>query len=121
VAVGNERAHAELAGEGQGLAVGAFGVLAAARGRDVTGEAEGVGLACPSPEPAGERQCLSGVADGLVDPPGREMVTKAGLVPWFRRRKLIFTASPNSNSWKASKISLRTPDKGRPKHDGRPF
>src|SRR5881628_116651 len=55
VAVGDERAHAELAGEGQRLAVVAFGVLGAACRRDVTGEAEGVGLACPSPQPTGER------------------------------------------------------------------
>ena len=29
-------------------------------------------LAGPSPQPAGERQGLAGVAGGLVDPPGRE-------------------------------------------------
>ena len=72
VAVGDEGAHAELGGEGQGLAVVAFSVLGAAGRRDVTGEAEGVGLAGPSPQPAGERQGLAGVAPGLVDPPGRE-------------------------------------------------
>ena len=60
-------------GEGQRLAVVAVSVLGAAGRRDVTGEAEGVGLACPRPQPAGERQCLSGVAGGLVDPPGREV------------------------------------------------
>jgi hypothetical protein len=32
-----------------------------------------VGLASSSPQPAGERQCLSGVAGGLVDPPDREV------------------------------------------------
>src|SRR5215475_7691105 len=73
VAVGDQRAHAELAGERQRLAVVASGILGAACRRDVTDEAEGVGLACPSPQPAGERQCLSGVAGGLVDPPGREV------------------------------------------------
>src|SRR5438552_14378919 len=73
VAVGDERAHAELAGERQRLAVVAFSVLGAACRRDVTGEAEGVGLACPSPQPAGERQGGSGVAGGLVDPPAREL------------------------------------------------
>src|SRR6266850_5563608 len=31
-----------------------------------------MGLASPSPQPAGERQGLSGVAGGLVDPPDRE-------------------------------------------------
>ncbi len=72
VAVGDEGAHAELVGEGQRLAVVPFSVLGAAGRRDVTGEAEGVGLAGPSPQPAGERQGLSGVAGGLVDPPGRE-------------------------------------------------
>src|SRR5262249_38285521 len=45
----------------------------ATRRRDVTGEAECVGLACPSAKPAGERQCLSRVLGGLVDPPGREV------------------------------------------------
>src|SRR5262249_49845216 len=44
VAVGDEGAHAELGGECQGLAVVAFGVPGAACRRDVTGEAEGVGL-----------------------------------------------------------------------------
>jgi hypothetical protein len=32
-----------------------------------------MGLASASPQPAGERQRLSGVAGGLVDPPGREV------------------------------------------------
>jgi hypothetical protein len=32
-----------------------------------------VGLACPSPQPTGQRQCLTRVAGGLVDPPGREV------------------------------------------------
>src|SRR5499426_3478940 len=49
VAVGDEGAHAELAGECQRRAVVAKSVLDAAGRRDVTGEAEGVGLACPSP------------------------------------------------------------------------
>src|SRR5207237_6929097 len=48
VAVGDEGAHAELDGECQRLAVVAFGVRGAACRRDVTGEAEGVGLASPS-------------------------------------------------------------------------
>ena len=69
VAVGDERAHAELAGEGQRLAEVAFGVLGAASRRYITGEAEGVGLASPSAQPAGERHGLSGVAGCLVDPP----------------------------------------------------
>jgi hypothetical protein len=73
VAVGDEGAHAELAGERQRLAVVGFSVLRAGRQRDVTGEAEGVGLAGPSPQPAAERQCLSGVAGGLVELPGREV------------------------------------------------
>ncbi len=72
VAVGDEGAHAELAGEGQRLAVITFSVLGAAGRRDVTGEAEGSGLAGPRPQPAAERQGLSGVAPGLVDPPSRE-------------------------------------------------
>jgi hypothetical protein len=73
VAVGDEGAHAERAGECQRLAVVAVSVLGAARRRNVTGEAERVGLASPSPQSAGERQSLSSVAGGLVDPPGREV------------------------------------------------
>ena len=53
--VGDERAHAELVGECQRLAVVAFSVLGAACRRDVTDEAEGVGFASPSSQPAGER------------------------------------------------------------------
>src|SRR6266481_1278765 len=64
--------HAERVGECQRLAVVAGSVLGTARRRDITGEAEGVGLASPSPQPTGECQRLSGVAGGLVDPPGRE-------------------------------------------------
>jgi hypothetical protein len=71
VAVGDERAHAARLGEGQRLAVVAFGVLSAARRCDITSEAEGVGLGCPSPQPAGERQNFPRVAGGLVDPPGQ--------------------------------------------------
>jgi hypothetical protein len=48
-AVGDQRAHPEFAGKGQRFAVVAFGVISAGRRRDVTGEAEGVGLASPSP------------------------------------------------------------------------
>ena len=73
--MGDERAHAELTGEWQRLAVVTFSlgsVLTSAGRRDITDEAKGVGLASPRPQPAGERQCLSGVAGGLVDPPGRE-------------------------------------------------
>ena len=73
VAVGDEREHAEPAGERQRVMVVGFGVHGAAGRRDVTGEAEGVGLASPRPQPAGERECLSGVAGGLVNPPGREV------------------------------------------------
>src|SRR5262249_7541830 len=57
----------------QRLAVGAVGIVRTCRGRDVTREAESVGLGCPSPEPAGERECLSRVARGLIDPPGRKI------------------------------------------------
>src|SRR3989442_13943252 len=73
VAVGDERAHAELAGERQRLAVVVFSVLGIAGRCDVTGKVKSVGLASPSPQPAGERQGLSGVAGGLIDPPGREV------------------------------------------------
>jgi hypothetical protein len=73
VPVGDEGSHAELAGERQRLPVRAFGVVRTRRRRDVTGEAEHVGLACPSSQPAGECQGLSGMASGLVDPPDREV------------------------------------------------
>jgi len=72
VAVGDEVTRAELGAERQALAVVPFGILGAARGRDITGEAEGVGLAGPSSQPAGERQGLFSVASGLADPPGPE-------------------------------------------------
>src|SRR5262249_62348281 len=68
-----KRAHAELGGPGERFAVVAFGILGAAGRCDVTGEAQGVGLASPSPQPAAERQGLSGVAPGLVNPPGQEI------------------------------------------------
>src|SRR5262249_13884513 len=58
---------------GECLAVVAFSVPSAAGRRDVTDEAEGVGLASTSPQPAGERQGLLGVAPGLVNPPGQEI------------------------------------------------
>jgi hypothetical protein len=64
----------ELVGERQRLAVAAFGVLGAIHRRDGTGEAEGVGLASPSPQPAGERQGLSGVAGGRVDLPSESLM-----------------------------------------------
>src|SRR5262249_6779232 len=73
VAVSHERAHAELRGQGQRLAVERFGVPNAAGRGDLTGEAEGVSLCPTSREPAAERQGLSGVAPGLVELPGREV------------------------------------------------
>ena len=62
-----ERAQAEFDRERQRIAVVPFSVLGAARRLDVTGERT---WASPSSSrrPAGERQCLSGVAGGLVDP-----------------------------------------------------
>src|SRR5262249_58220519 len=59
--------------ERQRVEIVAGSILDATDSRDVTGEAEGMGLACPSAQPAGERQCLSGVAGRLVDPAGREV------------------------------------------------
>ena len=52
VAVGDERAHAKPVGECQGLAEVAGSVLAFAGRRDVTREAERVGLASHPPQPA---------------------------------------------------------------------
>jgi hypothetical protein len=72
VTVGDEGAHAKLGRECKRLAVVGFSVLGAGRRRDITGEAEGVGFASPSPQPAGKRQRLPDVGSGLVDPPGRE-------------------------------------------------
>src|SRR5260370_20508621 len=92
VAVGDGWATAELAGKRQRLAVGAFSVLGAACRCDVTAEAEGVGLASPSPQPAGERQCLSGVAGGLVDPPGREVACPRALKKERRPEVMLATA-----------------------------
>src|SRR4030095_11319896 len=73
MAVGNEGADAAWLSESHRVAVVPFSILGTARRRDITGEAEGVGLASPRPQPAGGRQRLSGVAGGLVDPPGREI------------------------------------------------
>ena len=72
VAVGDEGAHAELGGERQGLPIVFVSEIGATRRRHVTGKAEGVGLAPPSPQPAAERQGLFGVACGRPDPPGLE-------------------------------------------------
>src|SRR5215831_7634152 len=69
VAVGDERAYAELVGERQRLSVVPGCVFAASGRRDVSDEAEGVGLVSPSPQSAGECQRLASVAVGLVDPP----------------------------------------------------
>src|SRR5262249_2270739 len=69
VAVGDERAYAELVGERQRLWVVPGCGFAASGRRDVSDEAEGVGLVSPSPQSAGECQRLAGVAVGLVDPP----------------------------------------------------
>src|SRR5215467_12237264 len=51
VAVGDERAHAELLGECHRFAIVSFAAFLAARQRGVTGKAEGGGLGPPSPEP----------------------------------------------------------------------
>jgi hypothetical protein len=59
VAVGDQGAHAEFGSKRQCLAVVAFSVRSAACRRDISGEAESVGLASPGPQPAGERQRLS--------------------------------------------------------------
>src|SRR5262249_45521519 len=45
VAVGDDRAHAQLVGECQRFAVVGFGVFLSGRQRDITAEAEGLGLA----------------------------------------------------------------------------
>ncbi len=73
MAVGDEGAHAELAGERQRLAVIGFRVLGAACQRDVTGEAECMYLVSSSPQSAGEGHGFSRVTGGLVDPSGRKV------------------------------------------------
>src|SRR5262249_5932451 len=65
VAVGDKGAHARRVGQLERVSVVAGSVLGAAGRRDVTGQAEGVGLACARPEPAGERQGFADVAGGL--------------------------------------------------------
>src|SRR5262245_32070145 len=72
MAVSDEGAHPQLAGKCQCLAVVAASVLGTARRRDITSEAKGVGLGCPSLQPTGERLCFSSMAGGIVDPPSRE-------------------------------------------------
>lgn len=52
--MGDERAHPELLGQRQRLAVVARSIVGVAGRCDITGEAEGVGLACPCAQPAGE-------------------------------------------------------------------
>src|SRR5262249_56312733 len=71
VAVGDEGAHAARLGERQRLAVVAGSVLGAAGRRDVTGEAEDVSLACPSPQAPGERLPgpVRGIGRGGARPP----------------------------------------------------
>jgi len=53
VAVGDEVTRAELGAERQALAVVPFGILGAARGRDITGEAHALCLADPPGPEAG--------------------------------------------------------------------
>jgi hypothetical protein len=84
--VGDERAHAEFVGERQRLSVVPRCVFAASGRRDVSDEAEGVGLVSPSPQSAGECQRLASVAVGLVDPPGArydKMMEAFGGKGWF--------------------------------------
>jgi hypothetical protein len=66
--VGDDGAHAELAGEHERLAVTAFRLCGTAGRRDIAGEEERVGLATPGPQPAAERQGLAAVAERLPDP-----------------------------------------------------
>jgi hypothetical protein len=73
VAVGHEGTRAELAAEGQRLAVVAFSVLDAASRRDVTGEAQDVGLAGAS--------ARSGVSASTTSPPGCAVYVDASCFP----------------------------------------
>src|SRR5262249_27312375 len=73
VAVGDEGTHTARLGEGQRLAVVVGSVLGATRRRDVTAEAKGVSFGCPCLQPMSQRQRVSGVAGGLVDPPSRKV------------------------------------------------
>src|SRR5213593_4393937 len=74
VAVGDERAHGELVGQIQSVAVVLLTSLGpGATPRDLTQKAEGMRLASPRPQPACERQRLVDAADRLIDPPGSEI------------------------------------------------
>src|SRR5262245_33306835 len=70
---GCERVHAQLACERQRFAIGAFDLIRTSCRGDITREAERVSLTSPSPQTLSERECLSGVAFRIVDPPGRKV------------------------------------------------
>jgi hypothetical protein len=70
MAVGHDACRG--ARQAPGPAVVTFSALGTARRGNVTGEAESVGLAGPSPKPPRKRRGLLSVAGSRVDPPGRE-------------------------------------------------
>src|SRR5262249_19679919 len=70
--VGDERAHAELLGQRERLAVVALGVVGAACRRDVTRQAERVDFAGPGSQSTSEHQCLLSVTGRFVNPTSPE-------------------------------------------------
>ena len=76
VAVGLERAHAELLGQGEGLAIMGFGLLAhpeARAARNLAEEAQGIGLVATFLMLTGERQRLFGEGVRLLQVAGQQL------------------------------------------------
>ena len=76
VAVGLERAHAELLGQGEGLAVVGFGLVALRRlapRRNVAEEAQGIRLVAPFLVRTGERQRTLGEGVRLLQAAGQQL------------------------------------------------
>ena len=74
MAVRDARPHATELGDREGLAIVAFGVCGAACGSDIPGEAEGVGLIAPIPQPSGKCQSFTGVAASSIRPAARYVI-----------------------------------------------
>ena len=75
MAVGLERAHAELLGQGEGLAVVGFGLIALRRlapRRNVAEEAQGIRLVAPFLVLTGERQRPLGEGVRLLQAAGQQ-------------------------------------------------
>jgi hypothetical protein len=76
VAVGHERAHAEVFGQGEGLAVVIFDLSARRRlapRRNLTEEAQGIGLVAVFLVLAGDRQRAPGEGERVLYVTGQQM------------------------------------------------